>query len=140
MKFESLDEMYKTDEDKSVNGVPITVGINIKDDPIIMVVAEAGSPHHRKIQRKYDKALETSRRNSEKRRLVLSKIVAESLLKGWSGVLDSKGKEVPYTVENGIEALMKYEKLSFEVMEAATDPENFRPDDEIEAEEDTEKN
>lgn len=140
MKFESLDEMYRTDEDKSVNGVPITVGINTKDDPIIMVVAEAGSPIHRKIQRKYDKALESSRRNSEKRRLVLSKIVAESLLKGWSGVLDSKGKEVPYTIENGIEAMMKYEKLSIEIMEASTDPENFRPDEEIEAEEDTEKN
>lgn len=138
MDFGSLDELYKVDEDKSKDGVPITVGMNQKNQPITMIVAEAGSPLHRKVQRKYDKALESSRRNSQRRRLVLAKIVAESLLKNWSGVLDSDGNEVPYTIESGIEALMKYEKLNIEIMEAATDQENFRPDDD-EAEE-TEKN
>lgn len=136
MKFGSLEELYKTDEDKSNKGIPVTVGMNEKNDPIIMVVAEAGSKLHKKVQRKYDRALEASRRNPDKRRYILSKIISESLLKGWSGVLDSKGNEVPYTVENGIEALMKYEQLSIEVMEAATDIENFRP----EGIEETEKN
>lgn len=61
-------------------------------------------------------------------------------MKDWSGVLDSDGNEVPYTIENGIEALMKYEKLSIEIMEAATDQENFRPDDDVDEVEETEKN
>ena len=140
MKFESLEELYKTDEDKSTQGVPITVGMNSRDEQIVMIVAEAGSPLHRRIQRKYDRALESSRRSPEKRRMIMSKIVAESLLKGWSGVLDSDGNEVPYTTENGYEALMKYERLAVDIMEAAADPENFRPDDEIESVQDTEKN
>jgi len=134
--MKSLEELYKTDEDKSAKGVPITVGMNEKNEPIIMVVAEAGSPLHKKVQRRYDRALESSRRNPDKRRLVLSKIISESLLKDWSGVLDSEGNEVPYTKENGLDALMKYEQLSIEIMEAATDIENFRPD----GIEDTEKN
>lgn len=140
MKFGSLEELYKTDEDKSSKGVPITVGMNEKDDPIIMIVAEAGSPLHKKVQRKYDRALESSRRNPEKRRMVMSKIIAESLLKDWSGVLDSNGNEIPYNSKTGLEALMKYEQLSIEIMEAATDIENFRPDDDVDSVEETEKN
>jgi len=133
--MESLKELYKVDEKLSIEGAPITIGINTKDEPIIMYVAEAGNPTHKKVQRKYDRALETARNNPKRRRDLMAKIVATSILTGWSGVLDSKGKEIPYTIENGIEALLKYDKLNIEIMDAATDIENYRPE-----EEETEKN
>jgi len=133
--FESIDELYKVDKKLANEGSPVTIGMNSKDQPIIMIVAEAGNPKHKKVQRKYDKRLEMARNNPDRRELLMAKIVAESILMGWSGVLDSEGKEVPYTIPNGIDALIKYSKLNIEIMDAATDIENFRP-----AEEETEKN
>ena len=135
MDFGSIDELYKVDEDLANNGAPITIGMNTKDEPIIMLVAEAGNPKHKKVQRKYDRQLEIARNNPKRRQLLMAKIVAESILMGWSGVLDSKGKEVPYTVQNGVDALLKYDKLNIDIMDAATDIENYRPE-----EEETEKN
>ena len=133
--FESIDELYKTDETLVNEGAPITIGMNAKDEPIIMYVAEAGNPKHKKAQRKYDRQLELARNNPDRRRLLMAKIVAESILVNWEGVLDSKNKEVKYTVKNGIDAILKYDKLNIEIMEAATDIENYRP-----AEKETEGN
>jgi hypothetical protein len=135
MDFGSIEELYKTDEKLTEEGAPITIGMNAKDEPIIMHVAEAGNQKHKKAQRKYDRQLEIARNNPKRRSLLMAKIVAESILTGWSGVLDSKGKEVKYTIANGIDALLKYDKLNIEIMDAATDIENYRP-----AEEETEKN
>jgi hypothetical protein len=135
MDFGSIDDLYKTDETLANEGAPITIGMNAKDEPIIMYVAEAGNPKHKKAQRKYDRQLEIARNNPDRRRMLMAKIVAESILTGWSGVLDSKSKEVEYTVQNGIDALLKYDKLNIEIMEAATDIENYRP-----AEKETEGN
>ncbi|HUT42743.1 MAG TPA: hypothetical protein VMW95_00295 [Desulfobacterales bacterium] len=135
MDFGSIEELYKTDETLVNEGAPITIGMNAKDEPIIMYVAEAGNPKHKKAQRKYDRQLEIARNNPDRRRLLMAKIVAESILLGWKGVMDSKGKEVPYTIPNGIDALLKYDKLNIEIMDAATDIENYRP-----AEAETEKN
>jgi len=129
MDFGSIDELYKVDEKLANEGAPITIGINSKDDPIIMFVAEAGNPMHKKVQRKYDRALETARNNPKRRRLLMAKIVAESILINWSGVLDSKGKEIKYTIQNGIDILLKHDKLNVEIMDAATDIENFRPEE-----------
>lgn len=133
--FDSLEEIYKTDKKLVQEGAPITVGMNTLDKPIIMYVAEAGNPKHKKAQRKYDRALEVARNNPERRKLLMAKIVAEGILMGWEGVLDSKNKEVEATLDNKIQALLKYDKLNVEVMDAATDIENYRP-----AEEETEKN
>ena len=129
MDFGSIEELYKTDDKLVEEGAPITIGMNVKDKPIIMYVAEAGNPKHKKSQRKYDRQLEIARNNPDRRRLLMAKIVAESILMGWSGVLDSKDKEVPYTIPNGIDALLKYDKLNIEIMDAATDIENYRPEE-----------
>jgi hypothetical protein len=135
MDFGSIEKLYETDKELVEKGAPITIGMNVKDNPIIMYVAEAGNPKHKKAQRKYDRQLEIARNNHDRRQLLMAKIVAESILVHWEGVLDSKGKEVPYTVKNGIDALLKYDKLNLDIMDAATDIENYRP-----AEAETEKN
>ena len=133
--FESIEEIYKTDKKLVEEGAPITVGMNAKDEPIIMYVAEAGNTKHKKVQRKYDRQLEIARNNETRRKTIMAKIVAESILTSWSGVLDRKNREVEATMQNKIDALMKFDKLNIEIMDAATDIENFRP-----AEEETEKN
>lgn len=138
--MKSLDELYKTDPKMALDGVPITMGYNAKDEPIIMVVAEAGNPLHQKTQRKYDRALESSRNNVKRRKLVMAKIIAESILKDWSGVLDSKKKEVKFTKKAAIDALIQYDRLQIDIITAADDLVNFRPDDDLEGEEETEKN
>jgi len=138
--MKSLDALYKTDPKMAYEGVPITVGFNEKDDPIIMIVAEAGNPDHQKAQRKHDRALEASRHNLKRRRLVMAQIIADGILRGWNGVLDSKGKEVKYTKQAAIDAMVKYDRLQIDIINAADDPMNFRPEEEIAGEEETEKN
>lgn len=140
MEFESLEEIYKVDEDKQINGIDIEFGLNAKDEPMTMVVAEIGNPNNQKVMRKYEKALESSRNNKKKRSLIWAKIVAESILINWKGILDSKKKEIPANIENKIAALVKYEKLFVDIMEAAQDGERFRPDDETDPSEESEKN
>lgn len=141
MKIASLEEIYEIDEDKSLNGVEYELGLNVKNEPIILIIAEMGNEKNQKVMRKYDKALETCRHNKKKRQMVWAKIIAESILLDWSGMLDTKKKEVPATMENKIETLIEYEGLFLDIMEASQDKDRFRPDnDDINPEEDSEKN
>ena len=122
-------------------GVEITVGFNEDDSPIVMIVAEAGNVNHTKAQRRHSRALESSRNNDKRRRFVMAEIIYDGkILRGWKGVLDSKGKEVPFNRENAIEALTKYDRLMSDVISAADDPMNFRPEEAIIGKEESEKN
>lgn len=135
--FDSLEEIYKTDKDKELNGVEIEFGYNAKEEPMTLLVAAIGNEKNRACMRKYEKALESARNNKKRRSLIWAKIVAESILIDWKGILDSNKKEIKATLENKIAALIKYEKLFVDVMEAAGDTERFRPeeDDQVEASE-----
>jgi len=141
MNINSFEELYAKDESKSEAGVPMDVGVNTKGTPIIFTVAEMGNTKNERTMRRFEKALESARRDKKRRRSVWAKILSESVLLTWSGVLDSKGEEVPATVANKIAALEKYERLFTDVMEFSQNPENYRPDDgEIDPVEDSEKN
>jgi hypothetical protein len=147
MKIKSFDEIYKIDEDKSKNGVPVEFGFNDKEEMITLVIAEMGNEKNQKIMRKYDKALESSRHNKKRRNLIWAKIVAQSILIDWSGVLDDDGNEVEATEENKIIALVKYDRLFSDILEKAQETERFRPDDDdedsenaVEPEEETAEN
>ncbi len=50
MDFGSIEELYKTDKELVEKGAPVTIGMNVKDKPIIMYVAEAGNSKHKKIK------------------------------------------------------------------------------------------
>jgi hypothetical protein len=137
-------DLFKTDDDLAKNGVKIEVGYNSQNKPVILTVAEAGNPKHEAVQRRYAKALENTRRNPDRHRAVLCKVVAESILLDWDGVLDEDGNERECTLENRIEALITYKKLFYAVMDAAADEGNFKlQPDELspeEVEEDTKGN
>jgi hypothetical protein len=125
----SFDELYAKDESKSEAGVPMDVGVNSKGEPIIFTVAEMGNTKNERTMRRFEKALESARRDKKRRRSVWAKILSESVLLNWTGVLDSDGNPVPPTIANKIANLEKYERLFTDVMEFSQNPENYRPDD-----------
>jgi len=137
----SFDELYAKDESKSEAGVPMDVGVNTKGEAIIFTVAEMGNTKNERTMRRFEKALESARRDKKRRRSVWAKILSESVLLNWTGVLDSNGNEVPPTIANKIANLEKYERLFTDVMEFSQNPENYRPDDnEADPVEDSTKN
>ena len=139
--MKSLEKLYKSDKNLSINGVPITVGFNEKDEPITMIIAEAGNPNHEKAQRRHSRTLEASRNNFKRRKLVMAEIILDGqILRGWNGVLDSDGNEVPFTRDNAIKALTKYDRLMSDVISAADDHLNFKSEEEIIEGEESEKN
>ena len=140
MEIASLEEIYQMDEDKSLNGVEYELGLNAKNEPMILIIAEMGNTKNQKVMRKYDKALESSRHNKKKRQFIWAKVIAESILLDWSGMLDKRKKEVPATMENKIEMLVKYDGLFTDIMEASQDKDRFRPDDKSDPDKDSEKN
>jgi hypothetical protein len=141
---DTFTDLFKTDDNLAENGVKVPVGFNSKGDEVIFTVAEAGNPKHEAVQRRYAKQLESTRRNPERHRAVLCKIVAESILLNWEGVLNENGKELKCTLENRVAALITYKKLFYAVMDAAADEGNFKlQPDELspeEVEEDTKGN
>jgi len=144
--MDTLTSLFKSDEDKALNGIPVPVGYNKNGDEVIFYIAEAGNPNHVKIQRLYSKRLEMSRKNVDLTEKFLCEIIAKSIFISWSGVLDDKGHEIESTFENKFEALMNHSKIYHKVLEICNDPENYRINNDTddmsieEALEDTEKN
>ena len=141
---DTFTELFKTDDNLAENGIWVPMGYNSKNKEVSMLIAEAGNPKHEAVQRRYAKQLESTRRNAERHRNVLCKIVAETILLDWKGILDDNGKERKCTLEAKVEALVTYKKLFYAVMDAAGDENNFRlQPDELspeEVEEDTKGN
>jgi len=137
--FSSLKDIYEVDEVKSREGVWMEWGMNAKDEPIRLLIGEVNNIKHQKARRRYEKALETSRKNRKRYEYIMAKVVAEGLLFDWEGILDSDSKPVEATMQAKIAALTKYEPLFYDVLKTADSPELYRPD-EPEAEADTEGN
>ena len=139
MSLNSFDSLFKSDDEKAKNGVPIPMGMNAKNENITIWVAEAGNPNHEKCQRKYSKQLEHTRKNRKAHDEVIAKIVAESILVKWEGFLDDNGAPIEPTVENKTKMLRDYKKFMTAVLEAAGDYDNYSIVD-PDAEKETEKN
>jgi len=138
----TFDDLYKSDDDKALNGIRVVLGSNPKGGEVAFWIAEVNNPDHEKAQRKRSKRLERTRKR-EQQKLLTAEIVAEGILKNWEGVLDADGNEMPPTLENKTKALLKYSKLFTDVMDVASDPAFYTEDESIDAEEaerDTEKN
>lgn len=126
-----LEKQFETTSDT----YELYIGTNREEEEIVFVVAQAGNPEHKKVQRAYAQKLERARRNPVKRNRVIAEIVAKSLLKGWRGMLDDEGKEIPCTFENKVAVLTNKtygEQLFVQIMEAASDITNFQDLDEEE--------
>jgi|GEM_PF-2723419 len=143
MKLSTVDQLFGYDAEKSEQGVPEIVGVNSKGEDVVFYVAEAGNEKHEKVQRRYSKMLEATRKVDKEHEKVISRIIAESILVSWEGMLDEKENLVEPTVENKTAYLIKYRKLRQKVMEIATNDSNFMPDTgktKSEIAKDTEKN
>ena len=139
MDFSTLDNLYGDDDNRNESGVEVHIGLNSKNDPIIINVAEAGNNRHQKAIRKYERALESCRHKPKKRHLITAKIVADSLLVGWSGIIDKKGKPVDPTFENKVAAMVHSKQFFAEVLDAAQDRANFTAENN-DLQEESEKN
>lgn len=127
--FATLDDIYEVDEEKSIKGVWMEWGINNNGDPIRLLIGEVNNPKHQKSRRRYEKALETSRKNRKRYEYIMAKVIAEGVLFDWEGIIDSDGKPVPCSLEAKVAALTKYEALFFDVLKTADSPELYRADD-----------
>jgi len=121
----------------------VFIGENHKGDETWFTVAQMQNPEHEKMQRKFSKALERSRRNQKKQREIQIEIVARSILVGWRNLIDDDGEEVKCTFKNKVDVLTKYREVLNRVLDEASDITNFQDVDdgqEDTPEEDTEKN
>jgi hypothetical protein len=140
MTLSTFDQLFSYDPKKSEDGVKEIVGVNAKGKDVVFHIAEAGSEKHEKVQRRYAKMLEKTRKTPKEHDKVIARIIAEALLVNWEGVLDDKQKPIEPTVENKTEMLVKYRRLRQKVMEVAVDEERYLPEGDDQAEEDTEGN
>lgn len=139
----TFEDLFTTDENLSENGVWIPMGQNAKGEDVVCLIAEAGNRKHEACQRRYAKQLENTRRNPERHRAILCKVVAESILLDWKGAIDEEGNPIESTLKNRIRMLTKYKKFFFAVMEVSGDESHYRPADgdlASEVEEDTKGN
>jgi len=138
MKIGSLENLYLVDEKKATDGIELELDLNEKEEPMVLIVAamHAKNPLWEKTLRKYEKPRERARHSKKKRTRVWARIIAESILKDWRGILDENGNEEPATLDSKIEALIKYPVLIDDVMETAQSMDRYRPDDLDELDED----
>lgn len=135
----TFEAIFAVDDDKSLNGVWIDIGLNDDGSMIQLKIAESGNENHVKAQRRMAKMLEVTRKNEEKHHNVLCQLIAETILLDWKNVLDDNGKQIKATKEERVAYLKQYKKLFYLVLDEASNENNFRPDSEG-AKADTEKN
>ena len=127
--------MFGTDKDlESGAGVTIDLG-GVKftihraggsNRKYAQVLSAKVAPYRRQMQANtLDEAVSTK---------LMAEVYADTIIIGWEGVLDDKGKKVPYTRENVINALIEYPELFQFIQEEAGRVANFRRE-ELEAEE-----
>ena len=136
----SFDQLYKTNPEKSITGVPFTVGVNKNNDPIVLYIAESNNERHEKAHLKKSKALERTRFNKAANHKIWAEIVADTILIKWEGVLDANGEPIEPTLENKTTMLVEYKSLFVDVLSFANDRNNFIDAEEADGEDETEKN
>lgn len=143
LTLSDLDRQFIGDHETTT----VFIGENHKGEEIWFKVAQMQNPEHEKMQRKFSRQLERSRKNVKKQRAIQTEIVARSILMGWENLIDDDGNPVKCTVKNKMDVLTKYREILNRVLEEASDIANFQDidddvddDQEISPEEDTEKN
>lgn len=121
----AFSKIYKDQDVLNSEGIEQVIGYNDKEQEMILIIAQAGNPIHQKAQRKYARALEKARTNKKKQNKIYARIIAESILLGWKGILDTKSKALPDSLDNRVEALADNSELMNEVLDIAMDRTNF---------------
>ncbi len=114
------------DLDKTENGVWIEI-----DEKTSVLIARYGSPTFNKrmseLGKPYKYALAHGTLSEKKSNSILNKVIAETILLGWSG-LASSGVDLVYSRETAIEILSDPENEDFKqfILEASKEAANFR--------------
>lgn len=101
----NLYKEYESDENVEVDGAWIDLGDGAK-----VKVARWGNPNHEKVierlRRPYRSMIRSGRdlpkQVSDR---IATESLAEAILLGWEGLLDRKGKAIPYSKENALNLL-----------------------------------
>lgn len=116
-----LYDTYKTDKAKEKEGITIEF-----QDDVTVSFARAGSNNREYVNMLTAKTKNARNMSGAKQMKILAEIYAKTVIKGWSGVTDENGEEMPFTVDNCIKLLTDLPDFFTLVREEAESLENFR--------------
>jgi len=116
-----------TDAEKVLDGTWIDFGAGSR-----IKIAKVGNDQYNRMMRKLGKpVIRESRLSSteeESLRPVFIKVVARTILLGWEKFITDDEEEIQYSIQKAEELLETVPEFYEEVMAAAADINNFRPD------------
>lgn len=74
----------------------------------------------------YRRMMEAGNMNEDKQRSMLIETYAETIIKGWDGITDEKGKKLSFTKENVIKVMTELPELFSMIVAEAERVANFR--------------
>jgi hypothetical protein len=119
--------MYGTDAESEVSGIKVEFG-----EGKHIVLARAGGEND-----KFSRAMEIKGRPYKRQiskgtidekvlRKIMIEAFADTVVKGWEGMTDAAGKELPYSRENAIKLMTDLPDLFDELIDTATNSINFQ--------------
>lgn len=121
---------FATDLDLEENGVWVDIGDGGK-----LKVARMGNPRYRECVSRISRPHRTQIRNKtiaeDFSDELLLKAMAETILVGWEGIEDDKGKAIKYSVENSFNLMNDLRDFRNLVVELATEQAAFRREENI---------
>lgn len=123
---ESIYDLFETDAKLEAEGFIFDITPKIS-----FTLARAGGANLRYQKamevktRKHRSAIENNTISVELANQLMVEAFAETVVLGWKGITDKKGKKVPFTPENAVNLFTKLPDLFIDVREAAAARANF---------------
>lgn len=128
-----LKKEYATDKEKEIEGIwmeDFGEGVRIK-------IARIGNPEYQKkitkFQKPHRKAMRRGTLPDSVADTILNRAVADTIVLDWEGIAED-GKLVPYSFENCLRILNEYKDFRDQVIEAASEMETFKLEQDDESE------
>lgn len=118
--------MFKTDPTLETKGIVLNYG------DFKITVARAGGANKAYVKclerksRPYRRAIQAETMDNELATAMMREVYVESVVLGWEGVLDAKGKSLPFSKENALQLFTDLPDLFQDVMEQAGKAALFR--------------
>lgn len=126
----NLDSIFKTNQNLEKEGKWVEVSDTVK----FLVKRFGGVNSHAlksamaRFHKPFARQIDLGTLTEEKTREIHTKVFIATSLKGWQGVMDSSGKEIPFTEENALNLLMKLPDLADFLYSYAAETNNYRED------------
>ena len=122
---------FQTDGTKEVDGVWVDIG-----DGARVLVARIGNPKYRdyyqRATKPYRRQIRTDTLAQDIAEKLYTQALAETILLGWEGLLDSDSKEIRWSRAKALEVLTDYKDFRDLVAEIAQEQDQYRTE-EVEA-------